>query len=111
MKKKPILVVKNIFCTITIIWSAIMLIEYVMILFPVDLSRFWFSIFDFFVIFLYSGIFAVPILLLLSIIFMAIVSKKHGNTDGANVLNILTTVLPVITFLVMLLTNFNSRLQ
>lgn len=111
MKKKSILVVKNIFCTITIIWSAIMLIEYVMILLPVDLSRFGFSIFDFFVIFLYSGIFAVPILLLLSIIFMAIVSKKHENTDGANVLNILTTVLPVITFLVMFLTNFNSRLQ
>ena len=111
MKKNSGIVVKNIFCTITVIWSAIMLIEYVMILLPVSLSGLLFEIFDFLVVFLFSGVFAVPILLLLSIILMAVVSKKYEKTDDTNVLNIITVVLPVITFLVMLLTNFNSRLQ
>ena len=111
MKKKPIVIVKNIFCTITIVWSAIMLIEYVLVILPVSLSGLLFEIFDFLVIFLYSGIFAVPVLLLLSIILLSAVSKKYENADNAKKLNVLTMVLPIITFLMMLLTNFNSRLQ
>lgn len=111
MKKKSIIVAKNIFCSITVIWSAIMLIEYVTILLPVSLNGFLFEIFDYLVIFLYLGIFAVPGLLLLSIILLFVVSKTQGNSDDTKVLNIITVVLPVITFLLMLLTNFNSRLQ
>lgn len=111
MKKNPIIVIKNVFCSITVVWSAIMLIEYIMVLMRVNISGLMFEIFDFLVVFLYSGIFAVPILLLLSIILLSVVSKKYENSDNAKELNILTAVLPVITFMVMLLTNFNSRLQ
>ena len=111
MKKNPIIVIKNIFCSITVIWSTIMLAEYSAALLPdFSLSGIIFEVFDF-VIFLYSGIWAVPILLLVSIILMAVVSKKYKNTDKAKKLNALTVILPVITFMVMFLTNFNSQLQ
>ena len=111
MKKNPIIVIKNIFCIITVIWSAIMLAEYSAALLPDSLSSILFEILDSFLIFLYLGIWVVPILLLVSIILMAVVSKKHKNIDKAKKLNALTVILPVITFMVMFLTNFNSRLQ
>ena len=111
MKKNPIIVIKNIFCSITVIWSTIMLAEYSAALLPdFSLSGIIFEVFDF-VIFLYSGIWAVPILLLVSIILMAVVGKKYKNTDNTKSLNIVTIALPVMTFLLMILSNFNSLLQ
>ena len=109
--KKPIVVIKNVFCTITVIWSAIMLIEYLLVLIPIELNHFFFEIFDFFVNFLYAGILGVPLLFILSTIFMAIVRGKNKDADNGGRLNTATVVLPIITFLLMLLTNFNSRLQ
>ena len=76
MKKNPIIVIKNIFCIITVIWSAIMLAEYSAALLPDSLSSILFEILDSFLIFLYLGIWVVPILLLVSIILMAVVGKK-----------------------------------
>ena len=46
--KKPFVVIKNVFCTITVIWSSIMLIEYLLVLIPIELNHFFFEIFDFF---------------------------------------------------------------
>lgn len=111
MKKNPIIVIKNIFCSITVIWSAIMLAEYSAALLPDRLSSILFEILDSFLIFLYSGIWAVPILLLVSIILMAVVGKKYKKTDNTKSLNIVTIALPVMTFLLMILSNFNSLLQ
>lgn len=111
MKKNPIIVIKNIFCSITVIWSAIMLAEYSAALLPDSLSSILFEILDSFLIFLYLGIWAVPILLLVSIILMAVVGKKYKNTDNTKSLNIATIALPVMIFLLMILSNFNSLLQ
>lgn len=112
MKKNPIIVIKNIFCIITVIWSAIMLAEYSAALLPdLSLSSILFEILDSFLIFLYLGIWVVPILLLVSIILMAVVGKKYKNTDNTKSLNIATIALPVMIFLLMILSNFNSLLQ
>lgn len=111
MKKNPIIVIKNIFCSITVIWSAIMLAEYSAALLPDSLSSILFEILDSFLIFLYLGIWVVPILLLVSIILMAVVGKKYKNTDNTKSLNIATIALPVMIFLLMILSNFNSLLQ
>ena len=111
MQKNLLVVIKNIFCTLTIIWAAIMLTEYLFVLLPFQLHGFLFYIFDFFVILLYLGIWAVPVLLLISLILMAVVRKKYESTDKKKRLNTLTVVLPVIVAVLMLLTDFNSRLQ
>ena len=111
MKKNPIIVIKNIFCIISVIWSAIMLAEYSAALLPDSLSSILFEILDSFLIFLYLGIWVVPILLLVSIILMAVVGKKYKNTDNTKSLNIATIALPVMIFLLMILSNFNSLLQ
>ena len=111
MRKNPIIVIKNIFCIITVIWSAIMLAEYSAALLPDSLSSILFEILDSFLIFLYLGIWVVPILLLVSIILMAVVGKKYKNTDNTKSLNIATIALPVMIFLLMILSNFNSLLQ
>ena len=111
MKKNPIIVIKNIFCIITVIWSAIMLAEYSAALLPDSLSSILFEILDSFLIFLHLGIWVVPILLLVSIILMAVVGKKYKNTDNTKSLNIATIALPVMIFLLMILSNFNSLLQ
>lgn len=110
MKHKPIIIIKNILCSVTIIWSAIMLAEYVMVLLPVDINGFLFELFDFFVIFLYAGIVGVPVLFVLSAIFMAI-AKRFYDADNGTKLNTVAVVLPIITFALMLVTNFNARLQ
>ena len=111
MKKNPIIVIKNIFCSITVIWSGIMLAEYSAALLPDSLSSILFEILNSFLIFLYLGIWVVPILLLVSIILMAVVGKKYKNTDNTKSLNIATIALPVMIFLLMILSNFNSLLQ
>ena len=111
MKKKPIIVIKNIFCIITIIWTVMMLLEYSIVLSSLKLEGLLYEIFDFFIIFLYTGIFAVPILLLISSILMAVIREKYKIINAGKVLNIITVVMPVILAVLMLLTDFNSRLQ
>ncbi len=109
--KKPIIVIKNFFCIITVVWSAIMLTEYLLVLIPIEWNSFLFEIFDFFIIFLYAGILGVPILFILSVIFLVIVRTKHKYADNLENLNTATIILPIITFALMLVTNFNARLQ
>ena len=111
MKKKPIIVIKSFFCIITIIWSAIMLVEYLLVLIPIDLNNILFEIFDFLVIFLYAGILGVPVLFILSSIFIAIVGRKYKDSEKTSKLNVVTIILPITTFALMLVTNFNARLQ
>lgn len=111
MKKNAIMFIKNLFCIITIIWSVIMLLEYSIVLLSLKLEGFLYEMFDFFIIFLYIGIFAVPFLLLLSSILMAVIKEKYKIISAGKVLNIITVVLPVILAALMILTDFNSRLQ
>lgn len=110
MKKNPLITTKNIFCVLTVSWSVLMLIEYLVCIVPIQLNDFLFEIFDFLLIFLYSGIWGVPILFVISIILMAIVKVKYKNSDEKR-LNILTIVIPLFLAGLMLLTNFNEQLQ
>lgn len=110
MKKNPLIISKNIFCTITVAWSVLMLIEYLVCILPIKVNDFLFEIFDFLVIFLFSGIWGVPILFIISTILMIIVRVKYKNSDEKR-LNILTLVIPLVLAGLMILTDFNARLQ
>ena len=110
MKKNPLITTKNIFCVLTVSWSVLMLIEYLVCILPIQLNDFLFEIFDFLVIFLYLGIWGVPVLFIISIILMAIERVKYKNLDEKR-LNILTIVIPLFLAGLMLLTNFNEQLQ
>ncbi len=106
-----IVIVKNIFCIMTVVWSLIMLIEYVLVLLPFQLTGISLEIFDFFVIFLYSGILCVPVLFILSTVLMAWVREKHKDYNGFKLLDIITMILPIILAVLMFATGFNARLQ
>lgn len=111
MKKNPLVATKNIFCVLTVSWSVLMLIEYLVCILPIQLNDFLFEILDFFVIFLFLGIWGVPVLFLISTILMIIVRVKYKNSDERKTLNILTIFIPLILASLMLLTNFNEQLQ
>lgn len=109
---KNILVnVKNIFCIVTVILSSIMLIEYLITLLPLQSTGFLFAIFDFFMFFLYFGVFCVPVLFIVSTILMVLVRVKHKDYNSFKILNIVTIFIPIILAALMLLTDFNARLQ
>lgn len=110
MKKNPLISTKNIFCVLTVSWSVLMLIEYLVCIVPIQLNDFLFEIFDFLLIFLYLGIWGLPIVFVISIILMAIVKVKYKNSDEKR-LNILTIVIPLFLAGLMFLTNFNEQLQ
>ena len=110
MKKNPLITIKNIFCVLTVSWSVLMLIEYLVCIVPIQLNDFLFEIFDFLLIFLYLGIWGLPIVFVISIILMAIVKVKYKNSDEKR-LNILTIVIPLFLAGLMFLTNFNEQLQ
>ena len=109
--KNKLVILKNIFCVLTVVWSAIMLIEYIVILLPFQLPGLLFDIFDFLVIFLFMGIMCVPVLFVLSAMLIVLVRKKYDSYADFRLLNIVTVVIPIILAVLMLLTDFNSRLQ
>ncbi len=111
MKNKPIIIIKNIFCVITIIWSAIMLTEYSVVLLPVELKGFLFEIADFLIIFLYLGIIGVPVLFAISTVLIGIVKWKYKKEGCGKRLNLVTIVLPIVTFVLMFVTDYPARLQ
>lgn len=110
MQKNSIIIIKNVFCVITIIWTLIMMFEYLLILTPFNLQGLIYEVFDFFIIFLYFGIFAVPALLIISIILMSVIKEKL-LVDSGKILNIITIIMPCILGILMILTKFNDRLQ
>ena len=112
MKDKVLVAIKNIFCVLTVLWSFLMLFEYTVILIGVpQISRILYEVFDFCVLFLYIGIFAVPLLFLVSAILMAVVRGKYQKKSIEKILNVVTIFLPIIVGTIMILTDFNSRLQ
>ena len=78
MKEKVLVAIKNIFCVLTVLWSFLMLFEYTIILIGIpQVSGILYEVFDFCVLFLYIGIFAVPLLFLVSAILIAVVREKY----------------------------------
>ena len=89
-----------------------MLFEYTIILIGApQISGILYEVFDFCVLFLYIGIFAAPLLFFVSAILMAIVKKNYQKTSIEKILNVVTIFLPIIVGTIMILTDFNSRLQ
>lgn len=112
MKEKVLVAIKNIFCVLTVLWSLLMLFEYTIILIGVlQISGILYEVFDFCVLFLYIGIFAVPLLFLVSAILIAVVREKYQKKGIGIILNFATIILPIIVGTIMILTDFNSRLQ
>jgi len=112
MKEKVLFAIKNIFCVLTVLWSLLMLFEYTIILIGIPrISGILYEVFDFCVLFLYIGIFAVPFLFFVSAILMAVVSGKYQKKSIEKILNVVTVFLPIIVGTIMILTDFNSRLQ
>lgn len=109
--KNKLVFAKNIFCIITVVWSSIMSAEYISVLLPFNLKGVLLEIFDFFLIFLYLGIWCVPVLFLVSLILLAWVREKYKDYGKYKVLDAATIVVPVFIAVLMLLTGFNSRLQ
>ena len=112
MKDKVLVAIKNIFCVLTVLWSFLMLFEYTVILIGVpQISGILYEVFDFCVLFLYIGIFAVPLLFFVSAILMAVVRGKYQKKSIEKILNVVTIFFPIIVGTIMILTDFNSRLQ
>ncbi len=109
--KNKLVISKNIFCILTVTWSSIMLVEYIFVLLPFQINCVLFGIFDSLIILLYLGIWCVPVLCTVSIVLMAWVREKHKDYTMFKVLNIVTIVMPIILAVLMLLTDFNARLQ
>ena len=109
--KNKLLIIKNIFCAITVIWSFIMLMTYSSILLPVQFTGILYYVFDFSVLFLFLGIWCVPVLFIVSLVLIACVRKNNKENKLFTLLNAVTVIIPGILTVLMLLTDFNSRLQ
>lgn len=101
--------VKNVFCGVTLAWSAIMLVEYLLAL--VGVPSFLAPVFNFLLLFLYLGIWGVPVLFLLSTVLVFCVKCKHKPDAPYRWLNFFAVGLPILTAVLMLCTNCNEILQ
>ena len=116
MKTGLILKLKNFFMYITLIWSAVMLAVYFVILFELPLFA-WISylplgeefcrLLEFMILF---GIWIVPALYIITIFFMILVRKKTKEDSQNKRIAVLVIILPICLAALMLLTNFMELL-
>ena len=109
MKNKLLVVLKNIFMYTTLIWSSVMLISYLSIIFelPVFLlisyiplvGDFIIEVLEFLVLF---GIWGVPILYIITIPYILLVKDEKTNKR----IKMATIIIPLVLTALMLATNF-----
>lgn len=116
MKHDILMKVKNAFKYLTLSWALLMLILYLIVLFEIPVFR-WLSILPFmesvldsWVLVLYLGIWAVPVLYIVTVILMMWVKEKIPEAKRQTT-DVLTVILPIILCALMLLTNFNELLS
>ncbi len=109
MKNKSLIVLKNIFMYATLIWSSIMLIMYLSIIFELPvfalISFIPFVgefICDALVALLLLGIWGVPILYIITIPYILLVEEEKTNKR----IKIATIIIPLVLTVLMLATNF-----
>lgn len=108
---KKIFLTKNIFCIITVVWSALMLTQYSLILLPIQSNNILLEILlNYLIPALFLGIWIVPVLYLLSLIFITVSKAKCEHIEDRNILNIATVILPIVLYILMLSTDFLVRL-
>lgn len=109
MKNKLLVVLKNIFMYTTLIWSSVMLISYLSIIFelPVFLlisyiplvGDFIIEVLEFLVLF---GIWGIPILYIITIPYILVVKEDNPNIR----ITLSTIIVPLVLIVLMLATNF-----
>ena len=109
MKNKLLVVLKNIFMYATLIWSSVMLISYLSIIFelPVFLlisyiplaGDFIIEVLEFLVLF---GIWGIPILYIITIPYILVVKDEKTNKR----IKMATIIIPLVLTALMLATNF-----
>ena len=108
---------KNIFMYITLIWSAVMLALYLIVLFEIPLFMLigylplGEEIGQFLSGLLFLGIWAVPALYILTLTFMIVSRVKFKEKNQNKRIAVPTVILPLVLAAVMLLTNFNEILS
>lgn len=110
---KPITVkLKEIFMHITLIWSAIMLAVYLVALFELPLFAligfmpFGEFIANVFTFLLFSGIWAVPVLYVITLILMVVTRIKFKDVNENKTFCLSTALLPLFLAVLMFTTNF-----
>ena len=108
---KKLMVTKKIFSIITIVWSCLMLTQYLFILLPFwSESIFTDILLGYLIPALYLGIWIVPVFYLISVVFIIISKDKFDNTASEKVLNLINIILPAVLYVLMFSTNFLSTL-
>ena len=111
--REPFMIkLKNIFMYITLIWSAVMLALYLIVLFEIPLFMLigylplGEEIGQFLSGLLFLGIWAVPALYILTLTFMIVARIKFKEKNQKKRIAVPTVILPLVLAAVMLLTNF-----
>ena len=113
MKNSLILKLKDIFMYITLFWSGAMTVIYLVVLSEIPLfsfisylplGDFICRILEFLMLF---GIWAVPVLWVITVIFMILARKTQAKNKR---IAVLTAIVPAILAAIMLLTDFNDVL-
>lgn len=109
MKNKLLVVLKNIFMYTTLIWSSVMLIVYISIIFELPVfaligfipfvGEFICEVLAFLLLF---GIWGVPILYIITIPYILLVKEEKTNKR----IKIATIIIPLVVAGLMLITNF-----
>lgn len=109
MKNKLLVVLKNIFMYTTLIWSSVMLIVYINIIFELPVfaligfipfvGEFICEVLAFLLLF---GIWGVPILYIITIPYILLVKEEKTNKR----IKIATIIIPLVVAGLMLITNF-----
>lgn len=107
---------ESIFMYITLIWSAVMLAVYLVVLFEAPLFA-WISylplgeyVCEFLTLLLLSGIWAVPVLYVITISLMIFVRTKSKEESQNKRITVFVIILPICLTVLMLLTNFMELL-
>ena len=116
MKTGLIVKLKNIFMYITLVWSSVMLVVYLVVLFELPLFA-WISylplgeefceLLSFLMLF---GIWIVPVLYIITIFLMIFVRKKLKENNQNKRISVSVIILPICLAVLMLLTNFMELL-
>ena len=112
MKTGTIVKLKNIFMYITLIWASVMLAVYLVVLFEIPLFA-WISYLplgeafcELLSFMMLLGIWAIPVLYIITISFMIFVRKKLKESSQNKRLSLSVIILPLCLAALMLLTNF-----
>ncbi len=117
MKNSLIVKLKNIFMYTTLIWSAIMLAVYLVVLFEIPL----FALISYLPLgelicqiladLLLFGIWVIPVLYVITISLMIYVRVKFKEENKNKRIFVFVAILPIVLAALMLLTNFNELLS